>query len=163
MRALSQPSDRLLVHNAHRIPNSLSVQLPIQCARHPPCGRYTANVYCHTQCACSRTLLFNVVLLHVGAIVPNAHVIPPRFFKFQQGQLLCGMRYGDCPQQENDIWSYGVTVGTLDSESSDCGSNPRRTFTCVHQCRAHGRIVSIQLWDSSQCTFRMALDGRPSN
>ena len=25
-------------------------------------------------------------------------------------------------------WSYGVTVSTLDSESSDRGSNPRRTF-----------------------------------
>jgi hypothetical protein len=26
------------------------------------------------------------------------------------------------------IWSYGVTVSTLDSESSDRGSNPRRTL-----------------------------------
>jgi hypothetical protein len=25
-------------------------------------------------------------------------------------------------------WSYGVTVSTLDSESSDRGSNPRRTL-----------------------------------
>ena len=26
-------------------------------------------------------------------------------------------------------WSYGVTVSTLDSESSDRGSNPREAFT----------------------------------
>ena len=25
-------------------------------------------------------------------------------------------------------WSYGATVSTLDPDSSDCGSNPRRTF-----------------------------------
>ena len=29
-------------------------------------------------------------------------------------------------------WSYGVTVSTLDPESSDRGSNPRETF-CVPQ------------------------------
>ena len=32
-------------------------------------------------------------------------------------------------------WSYGVTVSTLDSESSDRGSNPRRTF------HAHGWLL----------------------
>ena len=30
-------------------------------------------------------------------------------------------------------WSYGVTVSTLDSESSDRNSNPRRTFPCALQ------------------------------
>ena len=29
-------------------------------------------------------------------------------------------------------WSYGVTVSTLDSESSDRGSNPRRTFSRIY-------------------------------
>lgn len=35
-------------------------------------------------------------------------------------------------------WSYGVTASTLDSESSDRGSNPRRTclflFVCICYC-----------------------------
>ena len=36
------------------------------------------------------------------------------------------------------IWSYGVTVSTLDSESSDRGSNPRRTL-CAN-ATAHGNL-----------------------
>ena len=38
------------------------------------------------------------------------------------------------------IWSYGVTVSTLDSESSDRGSNPRRTFFLYRE--------KICLWQS---------------
>jgi hypothetical protein len=35
-------------------------------------------------------------------------------------------------------WSYGVTVSTLDSESSDRGSNPRRT---LHGSLCHAVFV----------------------
>ena len=51
-------------------------------------------------------------------------------------------------------WSYGVTVRTLDSESSDRGSNPRRTFRCsqtdveqqrhLSECVCH--MQSLQRW-----------------
>ena len=41
-------------------------------------------------------------------------------------------------------WSYGVTVSTLDSESSDRGSNPRRTYddTSNLNNNGHGRFVN---------------------
>ena len=47
-------------------------------------------------------------------------------------QLMHGLLKGHC-QPDSCLralcnWSYGVTVSTLDSESSDRGSNPRRTF-----------------------------------
>ena len=34
-------------------------------------------------------------------------------------------------------WSHGVTVSTLDSESSDRGSNPRETFSLGHRRQRH--------------------------
>ena len=52
---------------------------------------------------------------------------------------------GNLAQHGKGIWSYGVTVSTLDSESSDRGSNPRRTFTCVHERMRVGGLSYITL------------------
>ena len=41
---------------------------------------------------------------------------------------------GNLGQQEKGIWSYGVTVSILDSESSDRGSNPRETYLLSFEC-----------------------------
>ena len=119
----------------------------VVCATPHPLRAATVLRTSHHQCALPHPVRtfshapVNDLTLHVGVIATNAHATPRRFSKFQQGQLECGMSYADFPQQKTGIWSYGVTVSTLDSESSDRGSNPRRTFTCVHQCRAHGRLI----------------------
>jgi hypothetical protein len=47
---------------------------------------------------------------------------------------------------EIDTWSRGVTVSTLDPESSDRGSNPRATFNDGHsavEMRAPSRRGSL--------------------
>ena len=40
-------------------------------------------------------------------------------------------------------WSYGVTVSTLDSESSDRGSNPRETLRVIFGRSANGVHVGV--------------------
>ena len=44
---------------------------------------------------------------------------------------------------ESDIWSYGVTVSTLDSESSDRGSNPRRTFLMMLTVASRNVVAAV--------------------
>ena len=41
-------------------------------------------------------------------------------------------------------WSYGVTVSTLDSESSDRGSNPRRTLSKFARARLKTEKSSVR-------------------
>ena len=41
-------------------------------------------------------------------------------------------------------WSYGVMVSTLDSESSDPGSNPGRTLQCAAPCGSE--LLSFVEW-----------------
>ena len=41
-------------------------------------------------------------------------------------------------------WSYGVTVSTLDSESSDRGSNPRRTLSKFARARLKAGKWSVR-------------------
>ena len=43
------------------------------------------------------------------------------------------------------IWSYGVTVSTLDSEFSDRGSNPRRTFFMYARVRRTTKMTRTGL------------------
>ena len=50
-------------------------------------------------------------------------------------------------------WPHGVTVSTLDSESSDRGSNPREAFACVEDqlvCEAESVfccVLKLLMWD----------------
>ena len=63
------------------------------------------------------------------------------------------MMIASCESQ----WSYGVTVSTLDSESSDRGSNPRRTFFCslaaAHE-HCQGRFWARRAWCGQGRRFR---------
>ena len=58
-------------------------------------------------------------------------------------------------------WSRGVTVSTLDSESSDRGSNPRGTFLCILRkapqtcgalsfviCRMYTLLLGLCCWEA---------------
>ena len=46
-----------------------------------------------------------------------------------------------CP----NTWSYGVTVSTLDSEFSDRGSNPRRTFSLLRSAYPRPQPSSLTI------------------
>ena len=55
-------------------------------------------------------------------------------------------------------WSCGVTVSTLDSESSDRGSNPRETCACLCPCVSMHASVCLSVGQS--CALAVCL--RPS-
>ena len=56
-------------------------------------------------------------------------------------------------------WSCGVTVSTLDSESSDCSSNPRRTSWPVFRMSS---CLSNFVW-ALRAWYRIALKSAPSS
>ena len=62
-------------------------------------------------------------------------------------------------------WSYGVTVSTLDSESSDRGSNPRRTFFALPSFwGSHGPLAREQSQQAnSVCAVRKSVGARGRN
>ena len=53
--------------------------------------------------------------------MPVAYLVPAYFF----WHLTIGANTIPCSLYEGSVWPRGVTVSTLDSESSDRGSNPR--------------------------------------
>ena len=83
---------------------------------------------------CGLSTQFRPLFITFAACPPN----PPRYIGTQPQAILV-LRVG-C-DVSGDPWSRGVTVSTLDSESSDRGSNPRGTS--MHM----GQIV--QAWEPS--------------
>ena len=80
-------------------------------------------------------------LCHDGAVAKGPPCFqrpvsqPPSMLGQPQGRLHCDVLLAACAhvQQTSQVlhgWSRGVTVSTLDSKSSDRGSNPRETSRC---------------------------------
>ena len=103
----------------------------------PPAGatayrRWLASDVYTSSCSCHSPLLF----------CAHAHAIsaPPRFIckQLMSHMVVCLISvFGSVSGQISITRSRGVTVSTLDPESSDRGSNPRETSLGWHTAACH--------------------------